>query len=84
MPTRSGPPTWTATTVRRLLENETQTGMVRVSFDGKDAWVPGGHESIVERERWEAARAVPEELATADGGLLRRRRAGTPEVKFRP
>jgi site-specific DNA recombinase len=58
VPTRSGTPTWTATTVRRILASEAQTGMVRVRFDGKDAWVEGGHEPLVDRERWETAQAV--------------------------
>jgi DNA invertase Pin-like site-specific DNA recombinase len=58
VPARSGTSNWSATTVRKLLENESQTGMVRVSFDGKNAWVEGGHEPLVARERWETARAV--------------------------
>lgn len=59
VPTRSGTSGWTATTVRRILTSEAQTGMVRVRFDGVDRWEPGyEQEAIVTRERWELARSV--------------------------
>lgn len=74
VPTRSGSSRWSATTVRKLLENESQTGMVRVRFDGKDAWMEGSHEPLVPREQWEAARAVLQSR-TRENGTSQKRHA---------
>ncbi len=53
---RSG---WSATTIRKILESEAQTGMIRIRFGGTNAWqIAKDQPPLVPREQWEAAQAV--------------------------
>lgn len=76
VPTRRSKKGWTATTVRKMLFNESQTGMIRTRFNGVDRWTPAdGQPVIVERERWELARSVLDARSFGSGNRNARRHA---------
>jgi hypothetical protein len=75
-PTRSGLPTWTATTVRRILSSKAQCGYVRASFGGKGSppqWVRAeGQPAIIEESEWDRMRAVLDARSRESGHNQRR------------
>ncbi len=72
VPTRRSAHGWRAATVKRILESEAQLGMVR-TWDG---WIPGaGMEALIDRDRWELARAAGAERRRGNGGTNTRRHA---------
>jgi hypothetical protein len=79
VPTRSSGRGWTATTVRRVLMSEAQTGRIRARFGGRDApdnWLPAiGQPAIVDRATWQAMQDALAERSHGRGASNRRRHA---------
>lgn len=59
VPTRRARSGWTASTVRRILANEAQTGMIRTRFAGRNAWQHAKDQpALIPREQWEAVQVI--------------------------
>ena len=59
IPTMSGKGRWQMTTIKSIVSNQAQLGMVRARRDGEVTWVPATDQpALISRELWEQAQAV--------------------------
>jgi DNA invertase Pin-like site-specific DNA recombinase len=59
VPTVTGKGRWRVTTIRGVVSNQAQLGMVRVRRDGEVTWIAApGQPALISRELWEQAQAV--------------------------